>query len=267
MKDFKAEYEKLHRTLEKSHEGEQRLIKKAKELMNDINENQHSIARAQKEEEEFAANKKKLQDDIERAWSTVESMHEKEAEKRSQITEIKLSIEQLKVDISSGPGWTKEQEEAITELRNTRNHAQRELDEKNASLMSLRAVNSELEGQVDEETSLRTAMDAEIANYKEQVATKRAEAEHEQRRKDRLDADLRALKSRVEIAQREKDTKQKSISDGTRNIAEQERKKKDSQDQMERYLKDYDALFQRTHKLTEHLDEQVRWLPLVWGGW
>ena len=60
---FRTEYEKLHRALMKSHESENRLIKKTKELITDINNNSDKISRAKKEDEDLQIQKRRLQEE------------------------------------------------------------------------------------------------------------------------------------------------------------------------------------------------------------
>merc|ERR1719473_1504089 len=60
-----------------------------------------------------------------------------------------------------------------------------------------------------------------------------AEIEREQRRRDRVDKELRELKAKLE------------------------KKGNEARGTMEKYLRDYDTLYQRTQKLTEDLEEQM----------
>ena len=68
---FTDEYVKLYNTLLKSHESEQRITKRTRELITEINSNQEKILKASSEEEEIQATKIRLQSEIEAAWAQV----------------------------------------------------------------------------------------------------------------------------------------------------------------------------------------------------
>merc|ERR1719399_465404 len=78
LEHFRLEYEKLHRALKKSHESEKKLIKKCRELNQEIVQNAVKVQTALKLSQEDQATIQSLKKEIERAWKMVEASHEKE---------------------------------------------------------------------------------------------------------------------------------------------------------------------------------------------
>jgi len=68
---------------------------------------------------------------------------------------------------------------------------------------------------------------------------------------------LKSLKQRVEVSQVDLDEKNTRIKAGEDEIVSMEGRLRDAKSQMEKYLREYDSLFRKTHKLTEELEEQM----------
>merc|ERR1719171_2560782 len=73
LEHFRLEYEKLHRALKKSHESEKKLIKKCRELNQEIVQNAVKVQTALKLSQEDQATIQSLKKEIERAWKLVEA--------------------------------------------------------------------------------------------------------------------------------------------------------------------------------------------------
>jgi len=66
------------------------------------------------------------------------------------------------------------------------------------------------------------------------------------------------MKERVEVLQVEVDERGGAIEKGDKEIGAIEGRLREAKAQMEKYLREYDGLFRKTHKLTEELDEQMQ---------
>lgn len=73
LEHFRLEYEKLHRALKKSHDSEKRLIKKCRELNQEIVSNATKVQTALNLSKEDQATISNLKKEIERAWKMVEA--------------------------------------------------------------------------------------------------------------------------------------------------------------------------------------------------
>lgn len=96
MEKFKNEYQKIHKTLKTSYEGEKKLIKKCKELNNQIFEKasnvRAAIRMASNEVEKISALKTK----VSKAYEEVQNQREKEDKQRQKIASLRGEIANLK---------------------------------------------------------------------------------------------------------------------------------------------------------------------------
>jgi DNA repair exonuclease SbcCD ATPase subunit len=132
---FKVEYEKLHQALKNSHEAEKRLVKKCRELNNDITTNASKVQAALKVAQDEQQLIMQMKKDIERAWKTVEASHEKESNMKQQIQTLRAGIAELNESIEQGSGMTSTQDSTIVELGRQRDELQTQREELVARIM------------------------------------------------------------------------------------------------------------------------------------
>lgn len=96
LEKFKSEYQKIHKTLKTSYDGEKKLIKKCKELNNQIFEKasnvRAAIRMASNEVEKISALKGK----VSKAYEEVQNQREKEEKQREKIQKLRGEIAHLK---------------------------------------------------------------------------------------------------------------------------------------------------------------------------
>ena len=98
---------------------------------------------------------------------------------------------------------------------------------------------------------------SKIASLSASADEKTVEAKAQKARKADLEGRLHALQDEVKrkrtvLISREKDLKSEKV-----DIIDIEKKLRDSKEQMEKYLREYDSLFRMTQKLTEDLEVQI----------
>ena len=101
-----------------------------------------------------------------------------------------------------------------------------------------------------EEEKTKERLESEIADLRDLLVEKRAESEMEQKRKDGLDRDLKELNVAVEDAARDLENKKATMRDNTKELQRLDGKLDVARNEMEKYLKQYDTIFQRTNRLT-----------------
>ena len=89
---FRAEYEKLHRALKKSSEGEARLLAKCRELDGEIAANAARVQTALKLSQEDQQTILSLKREIDKAWRMAEASRDKEGRARETITALKGEV-------------------------------------------------------------------------------------------------------------------------------------------------------------------------------
>lgn len=116
LERFKLEYEKLHRALKKSHESEKRLIKKCKELNQEIMATAAKVQEAMQLAQDDQTTITSIRKEIEKAWKMVDGAHEKEARSKDTIQQLKKEIARLTALVEKGAGLTIGQESNLQEL-------------------------------------------------------------------------------------------------------------------------------------------------------
>ncbi|EKF32842.1 hypothetical protein MOQ_003302 [Trypanosoma cruzi marinkellei] len=116
LEAFKDEYEKIHRLLRKSNDGEKRLLAKIKELQMDLEVHGTKVEAALKlsqEDEEVIAT---LRKEIEKAWSLADSAHAREKEGREHIQQLRKQVAELDALVEKSTRNTVSQAAYLREL-------------------------------------------------------------------------------------------------------------------------------------------------------
>lgn len=141
LENFRIEYEKLHRTLLRSHESEKRLMKKCLELKEQIVANSIKVQTAinlSKEDQNTIAILKK---EIDKAWKLVNASHEKEAKAKETIQKLTKEISELTKLANQGNSTTTIQDTSAPELEKVKKELAKEKEMKTAQII---ALNNEL---------------------------------------------------------------------------------------------------------------------------
>lgn len=197
LEHFRLEYEKLHRALKKSHESEKRLIKKCRELNQEIVSNSTKVQTAltlSKEDQTTIANLKK---EIERAWKMVEASHEKEQRAKETIQNLKVEIQNLSHLVEQGAGLSVNQENTVNSLMGQRDELQRNRDKLEAQVQKLTNDNITLTETLQRHEAEKSQGEVEIMNIKDVLNSKRTEAQRELRRRERLEKELHELRQNL----------------------------------------------------------------------
>merc|ERR1719399_2121668 len=144
LEHFRLEYEKLHRALKKSHDSEKRLIKKCRELNQEIVQNAVKVQTALKLSQEDQATIQSLKKEIERAWKMVEASHEKEQRAKETIHNLKVEIANLSRLVEAGAGLSINQENTVNNLVQQNQDLGKHRDGLQSQVASLTEQNGEL---------------------------------------------------------------------------------------------------------------------------
>lgn len=202
LEHFRLEYEKLHRALKKSHESEKRLIKKCRELNQEIVSNATKVQTAltlSKEDQTTIANLKK---EIERAWKMVEASSEKEQRAKETIQNLKVEIQNLSQLVEQGAGLSVNQENTVNSLMQQRDELQRNRDQLENRVQKLTQDNIALTETVQKHEAEKVQGEVEIMNIKDVLNAKKTEQQRELRRKERLEKELHELRSNMQLREK-----------------------------------------------------------------
>jgi chromosome segregation ATPase len=191
---FRLEYEKLHHTLKKSHENEKRLIKKCRELNQEIVVNAAKISTALRLSQQDHDSIKILRAEIDKAWKMVDGAQEKEKRARETIQRLKGEIQNLSRLVDQGAGLSIGQESHINDLLKIRDELTREvemhvatIESNNNTIKQFDERCKELEKKLLEETK-------EVSSLKEKSSKLKSEVQREERNAKRLQNEMLTIK-------------------------------------------------------------------------
>merc|ERR1719181_976310 len=211
LEHFRLEYEKLHRALKKSHDSEKRLIKKCRELNQEIVQNAVKVQTALKLSQEDQATIQSHKKEIERAWKMVEASHEKEQRAKETIHNLKVEIGSLSKLVEQGAGMSINQENMVNNLVQTKNELLKHRDMLQGQVAQLTTQNQTLSAKVDVLTAERETEGHELHTLKEQLVARKAELERELRKKEKLDQDLKESRAQLDTRAEDIKTRQAEI--------------------------------------------------------
>eukprot|EP00747_Dinoflagellata_sp_TGD_P162860 gnl/TRDRNA2_/TRDRNA2_180945_c0_seq1.p1 gnl/TRDRNA2_/TRDRNA2_180945_c0~~gnl/TRDRNA2_/TRDRNA2_180945_c0_seq1.p1 ORF type:complete len:877 (+),score=320.21 gnl/TRDRNA2_/TRDRNA2_180945_c0_seq1:83-2632(+) len=203
VEPFRAEYEKLFKALQKSHESEKRLIKKCRDLNSDITANAASVQTAMKLSQEDQQQIAMLRREIDGQQKLVAQSQQKEAQAKEMIARYKADINDLTARIEAGAGMTPEQEAQINQLVAQKEQLEKERDIMKSNLEMLQKIGGEVLEKVHKSEQLLVSSEEDIRDVKAKLAEKRAEIEVEKRRKEELEQQMKDLRHSNELHQEE----------------------------------------------------------------
>ena len=242
---------------QRSHEHERKLIKKVRELNTEIVNNAAKVHTALKLSQEDQNTIATLRKEIEKAWKLVDVAHEKESRAKETINHLKDEISNLSKLVEKGAKMSNGQETMVKELMKTREELQRQSEEQQAQAKVLESQLQELHSQRESLDDANKAQAEEIGGLKEQLDSRQAEIKREQRRRERLDKELRETREKLDSKTHEQEAMTDEVDKAGVQIDQLEKQLSEARTTMEKYLRDYDSLYNRTQKLTEDLEEQI----------
>ena len=257
LEKFRMEYEKLHRALKRSHEHEKKLIKKVRELNTEIVNNAAKVHTALKLSQEDQNTIATLRKEIEKAWKLVDVAHEKETRAKETINQLKDEISNLSKLVEKGAKMSSGQETMVKELMKTREDLTRQAEEQTAQAKLLETQLMELAQQREDLDKENQAKAETITTMGETLKAREGEIQREQRRRERMDKELRDTRIKLEKKGQETDQVKAEVDKASGQVDELQKQLSEARTTMEKYLRDYEALYARTQKLTEDYEESI----------
>lgn len=257
LERFRLEYEKLHRALKRSNGQEKKLVKKCRELNAEIINNAAKVQTALKLSQEDQASIASLKKEMEKAWKMVDASHEKEVRAKETIAQLKDEAAALARLVEQGAGLSVGQEALLKEAMRAKEELARTNEEHEANARKDLERLQELHKRCADLEAAGAARQAEAQGLRDQLAVKAAEQERELRRKDRLDKELREARSKLERKTGEHTEATNALTASQAQAAGLDKQLAEARTTLDKYARDYEALFARTQKLTEVLNEQT----------
>ncbi|KAJ0411692.1 hypothetical protein ATCC90586_002076 [Pythium insidiosum] len=256
LERFRLEYEKLHRALKKSHAQEKKLIKKCRELNAEIINNAAKVQTALKLSQEDQASIASLKKEMEKAWKMVDASHEKELRAKETIAQLKEEINNLSRLVEQGAGLSVGQENMLKEVMRAKEELARANEEHESNAKKDHERIQELHKRIAELEAGAAQHKSEQQALKDQLALRAAEQEREQRRRERLDKEIKDVRGKLEKKTLEHAAQTTDLTKAQTAAQTLEKQLAEARSTMDKYVRDYETLFGRTQKLTELLNEQ-----------
>eukprot|EP00884_Botryococcus_braunii_P003023 jgi/Botrbrau1/12721/Bobra.67_1s0084.1 len=248
LERFCVEYEKVFQALcWHGSDTEKRLAKKCRELNAEIVANAAKVAAALQLSEEDQAAVNAMKKEVEKAWKLVDAAHEKDARQKEVIAGLKQEVGNLTRLVEAGAGLTLGQESAVNDLLKQKDELQKEHDAQAAEMME-KARQTESE---------RSSLELDLLKMKDLADQRKAEVEREQRRKERLEKEVRELKSKIDAKQGELRSKAAATAAAEEQVHRMEQLLREAQATTDKVQKEYNAVSERVSKLQHDLEEQI----------
>ncbi|KAL3144393.1 hypothetical protein ABBQ32_004147 [Trebouxia sp. C0010 RCD-2024] len=257
LERFRTEYEKLFKAVRKSHDNEKRLTKKVKELNGEIVGNAAKVQTALRLSEEDQTTIITLKKEVEKAWKLVDASHEKEARAKDMISQLKLEMNNLTRLVEAGAGLSIGEEATMNELLKQKEDLTKERDAQVDQIVSLRSEALQLNETLRLAQLDKTEGEAQLQILKDKIAAKNLEGEREARKKERLEGEVKQLKSALEARQADIKTKSAAAQQSEEQVKRLEQMLRESQGATDRLQKEFNLLNEKVQKLHHDLEDQI----------
>lgn len=186
----------------------------------------------------------------------VEAAHEKELKADETIRKLNDEIRRL-TGIVQQHSDSMNQEDTVNELMKVRDVLMRKNEDATEQIQALNDKVDSLLAVVDKKRTKYRAKKTDITDLKQQIRQREAENERERMKKERLDKELRDFKLQLEEKSKSFADLKSTSKEGEEKVQQLEGQLREGRKMMEKYLRDFDGLYQNTQKLTEDLDEQM----------
>ncbi|KAJ3223322.1 hypothetical protein HK099_001296 [Clydaea vesicula] len=236
MSKFTIEYQKMYRALNNSMGNIEKLYQQhiilEKEYIQNIDSNHETL-------------KTSLNDQL-----SISSL-------KSTITKVQENLQASALREESGVGLSTVQERTLQELHQAKEQTTKELEQELDKIVLLRTKIQDVTEQIKQTDETKRRFEHEIYELKEKNTIKKGDIEGELRNKDRLEKELREIRSIVGAKSQEVRGKQDVVNRCADEISMIDNHIKSQRQMLERLQKDQDNLFQRSIKLKADCGEQI----------
>lgn len=144
MARFQNEYQKLYVALKTSYESEKRLVKRCKDLNDNIVGNATRVKAAMTLTKEDSQTISQLKKEIEKTWKLVENAKEKEDRSRRIIQDLRGEVSHLHKIVEQGSGLSFTQDNHVQKLMQEKENLKTQLGTMSTQVVDLEAKLSEM---------------------------------------------------------------------------------------------------------------------------
>ncbi|XP_026707096.1 cilia- and flagella-associated protein 58 [Athene cunicularia] len=242
LEKFRIEYEKLHAVMKKSHENENRLMEKCKELNAELVVNSSKVAVLTKLSKDDQGTISSMKTELEKAWKMVDTAYGKEQKAKETINSLQEEISRLSNLVEQESGLSLGWEHNIQDLLKLKEEITKERDQLLSEVVKLRQSLTQATEQQQDAERAKNEADQSIMQLQQEIQLHQNEASREARMKEKMEKDLKNLLAEV-------DNKEAEI----KNLQQHIQRNKEEQLNMEQHLKDQKILNEKAGKELEQL--------------
>ncbi|CAC9438994.1 conserved hypothetical protein [Leishmania infantum JPCM5] len=205
LEPFRNEYEKLHRLLLSSHDGEQRLLRQARELRDELDTHQQQITTAMQLSQEDEEAIRTLRGEIEAAWAKADTAHEQEQRSRELLHTLRQQVTELDAMVEKTAGLSMGQEAYLRDLLTVKKDREEEAMLLRAALNRTEADHRHVCVQLAAATQAHEAAQHERDEQRHAYQHLLTSLEAEQRERAAKEASVRQYRDTTELCMRRLD--------------------------------------------------------------
>ena len=251
LSQFRIEYEKLYRNFKKSYNQEKRLVKRCRELNAEIVTNAAKVQTAIRLTQDDQITISKLEKENESAWAMVDNLQEKEIRANETASELQKEAERLSELIDNLKKKSLTQDKHVKELSSECEELRIDLRKKTSAKVSLEG---QLREGIDEMESIRSQKHAATESLVSMEQKYLASREETMKNHEKYEEALKAnndIKLQLENITLHRDELKYTHSLSEDKASQLEKQLSQAKSTMEKYLKDYDTLYQQELTLSE----------------
>ena len=198
-----------------------------------------------------------LQKEMEKTWKMVYMSQEKEGRAKENITLLKDELATLSRLVERGASLSVSQENDVKQLRLAREELQRQVEEQSVQIALL-------EGKLFEQNNYHVDLREQVAQHlatitdvKDRLASKESDSLREVKRRLKTQKELQDARILLEEKSKAQETLAMEVDVSKAQNIELQRQLQEAHTTMEKYLRDYDTLYNRTQKVTTDLELQA----------
>eukprot|EP00759_Apiculatamorpha_spiralis_P034215 PhF_6_TR35373/c0_g1_i1/m.51376 len=253
LETFRREYDQLHMSFVKSHEGEKRLIKKCQDLQIEIVACQYKIRTA----EDLSLGDKTtidaLSKEIVKAKQKFEQSKETEITLKEKIKQLKSEIRDLDKQIEKGVSGAQKHEATLQELNRYKRELQKNFDGLQTHFVAINHEINFMKGKVEKVQTQKDDYEAEIRRLRDKHGSKEKEVEKHKMSKSSWDNELKSLKEELVVHQSEAASRASSLKTGKDAITRLEEQIAQQREEFEKQEKEYAIVNKKSQQLEQEL--------------
>ena len=251
-----TEFEKLTKIIQKSFKMNSKQFKQYMELCDSYMENQKVIHEAMKESQENQEIIQSLQSQIKTAVETIENNEVREEMEKEELRKLKQEILNLNTTMNRGVSLNVNQERIVNELLKTKEQTNKDLEEEIQEIQDVRNEIINIAENIKAYDIQRQEIEQEIYYLKDKNIQKKLEIDLETKTKEKIERDLRELRTTVSAKIQEVHTKHEAIKRTNEENESLVESIENQKNEFEKLNKEKEQLTLRVQKLQQEFEEQ-----------